>query len=128
LHNCEHRIEYGFEGKVSIKGGVYSYGIILLEMITRKKSIDDMFVGELTLKQWVKASRPNRMMKVVDKGLLRTKNRRDVTVMQSVLLSIMELGLSYSEELPDERVDIKDVSMKLKKIKLILFENRKRGV
>jgi LRR receptor-like serine/threonine-protein kinase FLS2 len=75
-----------------------------------------MFVGELTLKRWVNASLPNRMMKVVDKGLLRTKNRRNVTVMQSILLSIMKLGLRCSEELPDERVDIKEMPVKLQKL------------
>jgi LRR receptor-like serine/threonine-protein kinase FLS2 len=119
--NCEHCIEYGFEGKVSIKCDVYSYGIILLEMITRKKPTDDMFVGELTLRQWINASLPDRMIEVVDDGLLRTENGRDVTVMQSVLSSIMELGLRCSEELPNKRVDIKDVLVKLEKIKVTLF-------
>jgi hypothetical protein len=33
------------------------------------------------------------MMEVVDDGLLKTENRRDVTIMQSVLSFIMELGL-----------------------------------
>jgi LRR receptor-like serine/threonine-protein kinase FLS2 len=47
----------------------------------------------------------------------------DVIVMQSVLLSIMKLGLRCSEQLPDERVDIKDVLVKLQKIKLTLIEN-----
>jgi hypothetical protein len=108
-------IEYGFEGKVSIKSEVYSYGMTLLEMITRKKSTDNMFVRELTMRQWINASLPDKMMKVVDDGLLRTENRRDVTIMQSVLSSIMELGLRCFEELPDERVDIKDVLDKLKK-------------
>jgi LRR receptor-like serine/threonine-protein kinase FLS2 len=97
-------------------------------MITRKKPTDDMFVGELTLKRWVNASLPNRMMEVVDEGLLRTENGRDVTVMQSVLLSIMELGLRCSEELPNERADIKEVLVKLQKIKLKLFENCDKGV
>jgi LRR receptor-like serine/threonine-protein kinase FLS2 len=43
--------------------------------------------------------------------------------MQSILLSIMELGLRCSEELPDKIVDIKEVLVKLQKIKLTLFEN-----
>jgi LRR receptor-like serine/threonine-protein kinase FLS2 len=59
---------------------------------------------------------------------LRTENGRDITVTQSVLLSIMELGLRCSEELPDKRIDIKDVLVKLQKIKLTLFENTNKGV
>jgi LRR receptor-like serine/threonine-protein kinase FLS2 len=80
------------EGKVSIKGDVYSYSIILLEMITKKKPTDDMFVGELNLRQWINASLPNKIMEVVDEGLMRTENARNATVMQSVISSIMKLS------------------------------------
>jgi hypothetical protein len=38
----------------------------------------------------------------VDDGLLRVENGIDVTFMQSVLLSIMELDLRCSEELSNE--------------------------
>ena len=43
--------EYSFEGRVSTKCDIYNYGIILLEMITRKKPTDEMFVGELGIRQ-----------------------------------------------------------------------------
>jgi LRR receptor-like serine/threonine-protein kinase FLS2 len=120
-------IEYGSEGKISIKCDVYSYGITLLEMITRKKPTDNMFEGELTMRRWINALLPDRIMEVVDDGLLRTENGRDVTIMQSVFSSIMKLGLRCSEELPNERVDMKDVLVKLKKIQLTLVENKNRG-
>ncbi|XP_050290146.1 probable LRR receptor-like serine/threonine-protein kinase At3g47570 [Quercus robur] len=118
--------EYGSEGRVSTKCDIYSYGIILLEMITRKKPTDEMFVGELGMRQWI-ASLLDRM-EVVDDGLLSIEDGRDVTVMQTILSSILELGLRCSEELPDERPKIKDVVAKVNKIKLALLGNRNRGV
>ncbi|KAM4125824.1 hypothetical protein ACB094_01G340100 [Castanea mollissima] len=118
--------EYGSKGRVSTKGDIYSYGIILLEIITRKKPTDEMFVGELAMRQWI-ASLPNRM-EVVDDGLLRIEDGRDVTGMQTILLSILELGLRCSEESPDERPDIKDIVTKVNKIKLALHGNISRGV
>lgn len=117
--------EYGSEGRVSTKGDIYSYGIILLEIITRKKPTDDMFVGELAMRKWI-ASLPNRM-EVVDNGLLQIEDGRDVTTTQTILTSILELGLRCSEKFPDERPDIKEVVAKVSKFKSTLLGNRNRG-
>ena len=119
-------IEYGSEGRVSTKGDIYSYGIILLEMITRKKPTDEIFVGELGMRQWIASHRDR--MEVVDDGLLRIEDGRDVTALQTILSSILELGLRCSEELPNGRLDFKDVVVKVNKIKLTLLGNRNRGV
>ena len=114
-------IEYGFEGRISTKGDINSYEIILLEMITRKKPTNEIFIGELGTRQWI-ASLHDRM-EVVDNGLLKIEDRRDVTALQTILSSILELGLRCLEELPNGRLDIKDVVAKVNKIKLTLLAN-----
>ena len=112
--------EYGSEGRVSIKGDIYSFGVMLLEMFTRKKPTDDMFVGELSLRKWVMASIPEKIMEITDGNLLRTGDGRDMIAAEDNLLAIMELGLECSREFPEERIDIKEVVVKLNKIKLNL--------
>ncbi|KAL7193779.1 hypothetical protein ACSBR2_025412 [Camellia fascicularis] len=84
--------EYGSEGRVSTNGDIYSYGVMLLETFTRKKPTDEMFSAEINLRQWVSASLPNKIMEIVDGGLLRMQNGSDMVTLQSILLAILELG------------------------------------
>ncbi|KAK2984095.1 hypothetical protein RJ640_017714 [Escallonia rubra] len=109
--------EYGHEGRVSKEGDMYSFGIMLLETFTRKKPTDEMFTEQLSLRQWVKASLPE-VMAVVDIGLITSEDGGDITATDDNLLAIMELGLECSQDLPKERMNIKEVVLKLNKIKL----------
>ena len=101
-----------------MRGDIYSYGIMLLQMLTRKKPTYDMFMGELNLRHWVKPSIPYKIMDVIDGNLLRTEHGQDAIAAQVDVLAIMELGLECSRALPEERIDIKDVIIKLNMIKL----------
>ncbi|KAA8535508.1 hypothetical protein F0562_030511 [Nyssa sinensis] len=115
--------EYGSEGRVSTKGDIYSFGIMLLEILTRKKPTDTMFGGELSLRQWVNASLSNNIMEVVDSCLLRIKGSGGIISILGHFLDILELGLECSRELPEERSDIRDVVVKLNNIKMQLLFN-----
>ncbi|KAL7193770.1 hypothetical protein ACSBR2_025402 [Camellia fascicularis] len=70
--------EYGSEGQVSTSGDIYSYGMMLLETFTKKKPTNQMFSAEINLRQWVSTSLPNKIMEIVDGGLLRMQNGSDM--------------------------------------------------
>ncbi|XP_016580252.2 probable LRR receptor-like serine/threonine-protein kinase At3g47570 [Capsicum annuum] len=109
--------EYGLDGLVSTKCDVYSYGILLMETFTRRKPNDEMFEGDLSLKQWVSNSLPKSVMDVVDANLT-TQN--DSYLKLDCVASIMEVALDCCVDSPTRRKNMKDVVEMLQKIKIQL--------
>ncbi|GLJ17416.1 hypothetical protein SUGI_0303030 [Cryptomeria japonica] len=107
--------EYGLWGGVSTKGDVYSYGILILEMVTRKRPSDDMFVGDLNLQNWMRSAFPDRLADIVDGGLLRDMNENMED--NRCLLSFIHVGLLCSSESPRERPSMRDVARFLENLK-----------
>ncbi|KAF5472327.1 hypothetical protein F2P56_009054 [Juglans regia] len=108
--------EYGSEGIVSTRGDVYSYGMLLMETFTRKKPIDDMFSSEMSLKRLVEESFSLSILEVIDSNLL--SNENDYAAMGTCFSATMGLALHCCADLPEQRIDIKNVLAKLNKIKL----------
>ncbi|RVW25349.1 putative LRR receptor-like serine/threonine-protein kinase, partial [Vitis vinifera] len=111
--------EHGSDGIVSTKSDVYSYGILLMEVFARKKPMDEMFTGDLTLKTWVE-SLSNSVIQVVDVNLLRREDE-DLATKLSCLSSIMALALACTNDSPEERLDMKDAVVELKKSRMKLL-------
>ncbi|CAA3033659.1 probable LRR receptor-like serine threonine-kinase At3g47570 [Olea europaea subsp. europaea] len=107
--------EYGSTGLVSTMADVYSYGIMLMETLTKKKPTDDMFVGEFTIRKWVHESFTDAIMQIVDVNLVNAAED-NIRAKESCLL-IMELALECTTDLPEERLIAKDILTRLKKIK-----------
>ncbi|KAJ6806054.1 putative LRR receptor-like serine/threonine-protein kinase [Iris pallida] len=99
--------EYGLTGGVTIKGDVYSFGIMLLELVTRKKPVDTMFSEKLNLRQWVSNAYPTVVMEIVDNNILRTdftnlqQHSDGVDVLRRCLSSIIDVGLHCTKDLPN---------------------------
>ncbi|KAE8717130.1 O-fucosyltransferase family protein isoform 1 [Hibiscus syriacus] len=108
--------EFGSMGIVSVKCDVYSYGIVLIETFTKKKPTDESFDEEMTIRHWVKSSLSKGITNIVDVDLLRIEDEYFADK-ANCISSIMELALDLSTEIAEERKDMKDVVVELKKIK-----------
>ncbi|CAN4105622.1 unnamed protein product [Withania somnifera] len=111
--------EYGLEGIISKRSDVYSYGIMLLETFTKKKPTDEMFVGDLNVRSCVHDSLPDELDQVIDADLL-TLDEQNLSQKLESVLSIMELAMNCTSNIPVERMNMNDVVVALRKIQLKL--------
>jgi len=66
---------------VSTSGDVYSYGIMLMEVLTKRRPTDEEICNEyLNLRKWIIQSFSGSMMDVVDVNLFSEKNKSLVKV------------------------------------------------
>ncbi|XP_021818282.1 probable LRR receptor-like serine/threonine-protein kinase At3g47570 [Prunus avium] len=125
--------EYGMEGIVSTRGDVYSFGIVLMETFTKRKPTDEMFVGEMNLKQWIADSLvfPRGIIdEVVDANFLGigTEQEDDDHVRKRDCISaIMRLALTCCAESPKERISMKEAVATLNKIKTNFLKDGTAG-
>ncbi|MED6161460.1 hypothetical protein PIB30_060896 [Stylosanthes scabra] len=121
--------EYGGSGSVSTEGDMYSYGILLLEMLTAKKPTDSIFGEGLALRNSCNMATAEGIIEIVDSRLLipideQDQARRVITGQQNMedtigecLASFARIGIACSEESASQRMGIKDVIMELHAIK-----------
>ena len=107
-------------GQVSTLGDIFSYGILLLEMFTGKKPIDEIFKNGLSIHKFMAMALPENVMDIVDplmffeedeEDVNNEKNEDDIEVraiikedhhvnvssrIKNCSISVFQIGLSYS--------------------------------
>ncbi|CAM8949432.1 unnamed protein product [Rhodiola kirilowii] len=129
--------EYGMGGNVSRQGDMYSYGILLLEMITRKKPTDEIFKDGLNLHNFCRSAlSESAVADVLDPCLLaelyaiaNSQMHDDVVLkMRECTAALADVGIGCSMESPDARMDIghalKELHLIKKKLSAALQSQR----
>ncbi|KAF6998979.1 hypothetical protein CFC21_015051 [Triticum aestivum] len=106
--------EYGLGCKISVGADVYSFGVLLLELLTGKRPTDDMFVDGLTLPIFSESMFPDLVAEMLDTHMAHEEYQGCVEAwMQRYIAPLVALGLSCTVESPKDRPGMKDVCAKL---------------
>ncbi|XP_074279796.1 uncharacterized protein LOC141605066 [Silene latifolia] len=132
--------EYGLGSQPSTEGDVYSYGILLLELMTGKSPTDNMFKEGYNLHLYAREALPDQVVQIVDPSLEEdnlTEEADDTRAIQDELqrrleciTTVISVGMSCSNHLPQERMKIVDARSRLQSAKdnLLNARNRRRNL
>uniref|UniRef100_A0A0D9W2U2 non-specific serine/threonine protein kinase n=1 Tax=Leersia perrieri TaxID=77586 RepID=A0A0D9W2U2_9ORYZ len=110
--------EYGMGCQISTGGDVYSFGVLLLEMLTGKKPTDDTFADGLSIHKFVDSMFPDRLEEILDPYMAHEEYQvYPADLSESCIKQLAALGLSCSMESPKDRPGMQDVCVKLCAVK-----------
>lgn len=100
--------------KITEKSDVYSYGVVLLEIITGKKPVDPSFPEGQHVVQWVRDHLKSKKdpVDIIDQKL---QGLPDTQIQE--MLQALGIALLCTSNRPDDRPAMKDVVALLKEIK-----------
>lgn len=112
--------------RASTKGDVYSFGVLLLEIVTGKRPTDVLFQQGSSLHEWVKSQYSHKLKAMIDETLQRfaattcTTVQRDSNIWHDIVLELIELGLMCTQYNPSTRPTMLDIALEIGRLKQYL--------
>ncbi|OMO83072.1 hypothetical protein CCACVL1_11570 [Corchorus capsularis] len=96
----------------SKESDVYSYGVVVLELITRKKALDPSFMGETDIVQWVRSvwSNTQDICSIADSSLLDEFLESGI---KEQVTNVLLVALRCTDKEPGKRPTMRDVVRQL---------------
>ncbi|GAB2225619.1 hypothetical protein Droror1_Dr00006416 [Drosera rotundifolia] len=96
--------EYGLRKGASPEGDVYSFGILLLEIVSGKRPTDTLFDEGSDLHEWANNLYPNKLDQIIRQSLVRCARHGKTLpadqMCHDVILELIEIGLMCSRHSP----------------------------
>ncbi|KAG0474014.1 hypothetical protein HPP92_015871 [Vanilla planifolia] len=120
--------EYGLGGQPSTQGDVYSFGVLLLEIITEKRPTNIIFHEGLTLHEWVKSHYPHDLESVLMhpnqlnlNPTLSSSEEENLQYLKKVerdiIIKLIELGLACTQYTPTMRPTMANIAQEMTALK-----------
>ncbi|KAM0915222.1 hypothetical protein ACQ4PT_010991 [Festuca glaucescens] len=115
--------EYGMGCKISTGGDVYSFGVLLLEMLTAVRPTHVQCGNAFSLHKYVGLAFPEGIAEVLDPHMPSEEDEAAASLrMQNYIMPLVSIGLMCSMESPKDRPGIHDVCAKIVAIKEAFVE------
>ncbi|GJR86104.1 kinase-like domain-containing protein [Tanacetum coccineum] len=113
--------EYGIGSEMTSSGDIYSFGILLLEIMTGKKPTDNMFNEGLSLHKFAYMALPDHVIDVIDTdAIVLQSTEANAKKVEECMAATIKIGVSCSVDSPPQRMKIEIVVTELQRIVNVL--------
>ena len=102
--------EYVYTLKVDEKSDIYSFGVVLLELVTGRRPFEPEFGEAIDIAQWVRKKLQSKdgLMEVIDPRIKPDSNQEPNVIMTEIIL-VLKVALHCLAELPMQRPTMREV-------------------
>uniref|UniRef100_A0A0A9GGM3 Receptor kinase-like protein Xa21 n=1 Tax=Arundo donax TaxID=35708 RepID=A0A0A9GGM3_ARUDO len=107
--------EHGMGAEISMEGDIFSYGVLLLEILTGRRPTDASFHDATSLPKYVERAYPDKLLEIMDSSMPHNGNIQEV--IDLFVAPISRLGLACCRDSPRQRMKMCEVVKELSAIK-----------